>query len=595
MDVDDKRDLLMNGVTEIESGAQNLQCDLYRNVAKLTLRLTNDANSNVIIRSVQLRNVPSRLFYVDQLYNGAAAPSPTIRESGFFDMQAEACELAAGDEVRELVYYLPRNRRGTAGTDRVQDKNRHAPEYATFVEIMAEDATAHTPLRYRFYLGANMTDDFNIVPNYHYTLPITINSKGDPTEDSRVEDMGNVKLESANSYIINPMSSEAQPLYSVPIGRINQFWEQEGSTDTPIKSTSEWVAEVIWQDQPTRLIDFSDATGAVVSDTYEGRSTTPFYFKPVQNAQGNVLIGVRLKGAGQSEYLWSWHLWITDYNPTYSGPWEDGKYAYQTRDGHIVHRYEGSVWTNNYVNKYIMDRNLGALNNEPLQTASYGLYYQFGRKDPFPGYNAASQSVLYDINGQEKRTFGPDAVLSDECIVRTPGPTSLVTSVRRPYAFYYVPSGDWMENNPYNSTVIRWNNPTWYSAPGGSGKSFFDPCPPGWRLPLTGTWIVFSRDNAVDVDGSGTVNSTDFTAAGGWYFYMKSNGVAGDEAAYYPASGYRTVGSGAMGNVGGHGYYWSASPLTASSGYNLYSFSGSVYPQYSSNRGNGFPVRCVQE
>ena len=63
----------------------------------------------------------------------------------------------------------------------------------------------------------------------------------------------------------------------------------------------------------------------------------------------------------------------------------------------------------------------------------------------------------------------------------------------------------------------------------------------------------------------------------------------------YPASGNRNVGSGAMNNEWNNGYYWSASPYNATNGYNLNFNSGNVNPQNNNQRGNGFPVRCVQE
>jgi len=571
-----KRDLLMNCVVDITSATTQLDCDLYRNVAKLTLKLTNKAGSNVNIKSVQLRNVPNHMFYADQLYNDDPTPSPTTEESGFIDMETEACELAcedATDVIQTLVYYLPRNRRGESGADRAEDKNRNVPDYATFVEIMAEDATLQTPLRYRFYLGANMTSDFNIVPNHHYTLPVTIVSKGDADADSRVEDMGSVDLEPANSYIVNPTSGEAQPIYSVPITRINEFWQNEGGSK-PITPATEWVAEVIWQDQDHRLINFCDADGSVKEGNTEfaGQGESYFRFKPVQGAQGNVLIGVRAKNAGNDAYLWSWHLWITDYNPTYSGAWQEGRYAYVVPGGE-VHRYDGTTWTNNYQNKYIMDRNFGASGTSTL-AASRGLYYQFGRKDPFPH----SGTKLYDITGQPQQKF---TASESDCIVRSQGTAQITTAAQHPYVFYWPSSGDWMMNNTYTGRL--WNNPTWYTAASGSGKSLFDPCPPGWRLPISGTWSVFSRSN---VKGSWS---------SGWNFYMKTEGTEGDETTYYPASGSRSVSSGTMANEGSDGYSWSASPSSATHGLGLYFHSGNVHPQSNSNRGYGFPLRCIQE
>ena len=573
-----KRDLLMNCVVDITSATTQLDCDLYRNVAKLTLNLTNKAGSNVNIRSVQLCNVPNRLFYADQLYKDDPMPSPSAQECGFINMEAETCELIceeATDVTRTLVYYLPRNRRGESGSDRAEDKNRNVPEYSTFVEIMAEDAIRQTPLRYRFYLGANMKNDFNIVPNRHYTLPVTIVSKGDADADSRVEDMGAVDLASANSYIVNPTSGEAQPIYSVPITRINQFWLNEGAA-TPITTATEWVAEVIWQDQDHRLINFCNADGSFTADNTEfaGRGESYFRFRPVQGARGNVLIGVRAKNAPRTEYLWSWHLWITDYNPTYSGAWQENKYAYAVPGGY-VHRYERTTWTNNYENKYIMDRNFGAFaSNSSGGRNSYGFYYQFGRKDPFPH----SGTTLYDITGQPQQNF---TASDNDCIVRSKGTAQITTAAQRPYTFFWPTSGDWMMNNSYTGRL--WNNPTWYTEPSGSGKSFFDPCPPGWRLPISGTWSVFSRNN---VNGGWS---------SGWNFYMKAEGAEGDETTYYPASGNRSVDSGAMGNEGSVGYYWSASPYSATYGLYLNFYSVDVVPQSSSFRGNGYPLRCIQE
>ena len=50
-----------------------------------------------------------------------------------------------------------------------------------------------------------------------------------------------------------------------------------------------------------------------------------------------------------------------------------------------------------------------------------------------------------------------------------------------------------------------------------------------------------------------------------------------------------------MNNEWNNGYYWSASPHSATDGYSLYFNSSSAYPQHTNQRGYGFPVRCVQE
>ncbi|MCL2561435.1 MAG: hypothetical protein FWE10_03820 [Rikenellaceae bacterium] len=63
----------------------------------------------------------------------------------------------------------------------------------------------------------------------------------------------------------------------------------------------------------------------------------------------------------------------------------------------------------------------------------------------------------------------------------------------------------------------------------------------------------------------------------------------------FPATGNRNVSSGALNNVGSNGYNWSATPSSATNGFNLNFNSTSVNPSNSNNRGNGFPVRCLSK
>lgn len=93
--------------------------------------------------------------------------------------------------------------------------------------------------------------------------------------------------------------------------------------------------------------------------------------------KGNAVIGAY---DANDELIWSWHVWATDYDP-------EGE--------------NGSVELNGYT---MMTRNLGALANGNATTseilASYGLYYQWGRKDPFIGpstYKISSGQGARDV------------------------------------------------------------------------------------------------------------------------------------------------------------------------------------------------------
>ena len=75
-------------------------------------------------------------------------------------------------------------------------------------------------------------------------------------------------------------------------------------------------------------------------------------------SQGNAVIAVKdING----NILWSWHIWVCD-------------------DEITAHDHINPA---NEVVAQIMDRNLGALNNEPMDVDNRGMFYQWGRKDPF--------------------------------------------------------------------------------------------------------------------------------------------------------------------------------------------------------------------
>ncbi|MDO4164531.1 MAG: DUF4906 domain-containing protein [Bacteroides sp.] len=586
-----ENDLLMNGIVKITSTTESLSCLLYRNVAKLTLQLTNQASSGIKITSVQVRSVPDCLFNADLLYkniadDGSATsksyPSPSISETGFIDFVAEDCEINAGDETKELMYYLPRNCRGVTDATLESQKNVDVPDYATYVEIMAEDENA-LPLRYRFYLGMNMTNDFNVESNYHYILPISFADKGDAELDNRVEDLGHVTLEEANSYLINPMSTEAQAVYAVPIfDRINSFWSStDGLGSNAIGSSTEWVAEVIWQDQAERIFNFCSSEGAVTEGNtqYASKGNDFFYFKPIAGKTGNVLIGVRR--SGESTYLWSWHLWITDYNPSYTSAWQEGIYSYSVDGGH-VYRYAGNTtgtnaWDTEYVNKYIMDRNLGALSGENVSnTNTRGFHYQFGRKDPFPN------TTLYGIDGEPQTTF---TATSGDCIRRVSGSTYFYVSIQYPYIFYHPGSTDWLSSNSYTSN--RWNNPSWNTSD--TGKSFFDPCPPGWKIPYTSSYNFFSTTGE---DGTTGVPNAISTFSQGWNFYMSA--VGSGETTWFPTTGMRSNSSGQISETTSRGAYWMTT-LNNTVAISFEFTSSNVYSSYGHSRSYGCSIRCIQE
>ena len=162
--------------------------------------------------------------------------------------------------------------------------------------------------------------------------------------------------------------------------------------------------------------------------------------------EGNAVIGAYDAGG---TLIWSWHVWAADYDPEAEG---------------------GAVDFNGYS---MMTRNLGALaaDNSSVENilASYGLYYQWGRKDPFIGpssYNAANGASASMYNGGGSRVYLRTAASSAET-------GTVAYAVQHPLTFITGVSGS------ENDWLWSAHSDDLWSA---SKKSAYDPCPYGWRV-----------------------------------------------------------------------------------------------------------------
>lgn len=590
-----EQDLIMSGITKLEPDDTVIYCKLFRNIAKVTVNLTNKENSGITIKSINIRNVPGGALYADRLLKetlpGVAVPTAPFPDSyslSYIDYELDNISIASGSQG-SFVWYLPRNMKGDANEAVSADlKNKYAPELATYVEIYAVTGDGD-PLKYKFYLGNNAKYNFDVEPNKHYILPITFVDKGSVL-DSRVDYYNVINLSGAsNSYIINPLPIQEQALYSLPITRVNEFWnstDAQVGVDNTISAQTEWVAEVIWQDQPTRMINFVGGSDNS-PDRFTSTGGSAFNFEVIKESRGNILVGVRK--SSDTKYLWSWHLWLTDYNPDSCSdmPWVEDKYVYYVEGGQ-VHRYAGDFWRNNYMDKYIMDRNLGALsaNREDGLKMTGGFAYQYGRKDPIPYRGTA----LYNINGETISFSGNN----EDPIIIIQGPAAIYESVYTPYSFYNVADGDWATNNPHTTAPYSWNGPS-------KEKSIYDPCPDGWMVPMNETWEIFGTENQTNVNSNQTMRDTE--TAGAEFYIDAVYGSAHKEynISYFPAMGLRNVYDGELQYYALRGYaHCTQSGTSDKRNLNLdfrLTNSGNVkvYTSNTSSRGRGITVRCIRE
>ena len=218
-----------------------------------------------------------------------------------------------------------------------------------------------------------------------------------------------------------------------------------GITPQPLSGA---YARLIWESG-------TQANSIIASLSYDGRRIS---FR-TGSRQGNALIGLF---DAWGNCIWSWHIWVASYNPDSSAQ----TYA------------SGAVF---------MDRNLGAIGTDYTQSTACGLYYQWGRKDPFP-YPASFSSNLpapfvyhdrfrYEVIHPENSD--PADVMTVDWAVKNP--TSFIYKADYDVEEPEEDVLDWLLQPHHN----LWGNTTRQGTDISEvcRKTIYDPCPPGWRVP----------------------------------------------------------------------------------------------------------------
>ena len=221
-------------------------------------------------------------------------------------------------------------------------------------------------------------------------------------------------------------ASETANCYIVSAPGAYKFKAVKGNSGTSVGSIAS--VELLWE---TFCNSTAPEKNSIIEAVdYEGywiAFRTPSSLKP-----GNALIAAKNESGN---ILWSWHIWIPETEI------QSGSYDISS---HLV-----------------MDRNLGALVVAGTGAVeANGLFYQWGRKDPFVGIGAHGSSSKASVAGTAMSVSGAAANSASEGIAN---PTK-----------FYVGTGsvsnyDWLTT----SDVSLW----------GTSKTIHDPCPPGWRVP----------------------------------------------------------------------------------------------------------------
>ena len=625
---------IFNGsVTKTVFEGVQLSASLKRNVAKVQVTVTNSTadkapSEQVVIEAITLRSVPSISYYLTNL-EGLAAPFPSSTSFSKVDLDQIAWEPGADGKTMILpAFYLPANLRGkaTANTSPAS-KNKYAPAEATYLQVWGHytDGGVDYPISYSFYLGENLVDDFNVEPNKSYTYAFEITSRGDADMDSRIEDWGLVdfsdtKYDLANSYIVNPPPSSWRN-FRIPIQRIHDFWgtdlvhNYENQEYLSLrKNGDKWKAFIL-------AADFELSDDKVRLTKKNGVVGVDSYFEVQISSdveRGNLIVAVGPDDAAEN-VSWSWHLWITDYNPEAAlemGNGTDGQYVYPVING-SVHRYQGDALWGKYKNKYIMDRNLGYGDNVhsyPLGNKGM-VYYQYGRKDPFLYPAQTSNNYRYPANKTQHSFQSVDnsTTITDSYNTVTYAVTHPLHYIKGTVADHAGSLTTWCHTDFYNPNPVD-KNRIWYDPMTTKGaekegqKSIFDPCPPGFRVPPTNTWADFRHNGDARPSTNVLKNTGDETLwgfknvveiKGLQYWPYVANQLVPEEVVFIPASSYvNPATSGGYLNlpqVGQWTFLWAEKASTNDAGFCITAQPAMLSPSHTTGQGRGLPVRCITD
>lgn len=327
------------------------------------------------------------------------------------------------------------------------------------------------------------------------------------------------------------------------------------------------AVDILWQTERSmvRYASFDKQSGK--AEFYVGYALDDKDRRTDATPEGNALLAAY---DNSGKIVWSWHLWITAADPA----------------------ADAATYSNGTT---FMNRNLGAACNsggspdEAKILASYGLYYQWGRKDPF-----AAPYYFDCASSRDERLYY--------------GSANSYTYITYKRADSSIATREYAQANPMTyicgteETGFDWLAAHDDKAWNDTAKSLHDPCPKGWRVPAGDAFAVLDIAREEDY--------AELESLKGIYGWNLTD--SGDNAKhFYLGGGRRSYVTGQITNMNDDdfrplpwtGYYWT-SASAANSRATAMSFDLNTAVRAEINgfdarsaeyRAEGMQVRCVKE
>lgn len=611
------KNLLMSGnmTATIQAGTTNNLgiISMKRMVAKISFKYTLAAGAagKLTVSKITIDNVPN----IIKVGETTVTPHPATFTPCPY---SEVLSPTAG-----TVYtgYIPENLRGVTTNTDEKNKNEGAPSNAFVIRLYIDSEMDGSSYVYTVYPGGNNTNDFNIKRNHFYNVSLNLKSTG---TDSRV------MAAPANCFVMKRNSS----IIFDPYDRTETGggWKYTDYVNKNIPDKSFDRVSILWQ--TGNGTNFAIGNNAGNNLVYLNKTENKVYVTSGAVDGNAVIAGYNAKGT----IIWSWHIWVNESAPAQIA--NAVKYTTYNWDSN-------NIYTGTRVPGYsFMSCNLGAISTSKGDINAYGLYYQWGRKDPFP-QTAYTGRLNFYPNAYPYVTPIYNNAASTVSMTNTTGTGELFQTIRidastgninyaiqhptvfmgtvRPALFesgtehsivvdgvpttthdpnLYVNDGDWYWGHedklwggvPFNEATINYQNIV--ANNGATKKSIFDPCPSGWILPQSDAWMGFTSTglNTSSYTLQNYQNSGTEYVDRGMLFYMES--WRSGTTSFFPLCGWRTGdGSCFVVNACG-GYYTSAASFNNASSI-LHIHPNLVNPydyayQYA-RRSCAYPIRCVRE
>lgn len=277
--------------------------------------------------------------------------------------------------------------------------------------------------------------------------------------------------------------------------------------------------------------------------------------------------------------LWTWHIWMILDRP------EDVNSGKRTLQDRFLGATQAPVIGNGTLS--FLDYNGNESTSDEALWATFGFYYQWGRKDPIVGAPVGASADENPANAAETLASSPywlKDYTTGEWSLQTTIPrhvkVAISESVKEPMNFYMsttsggYASSQWFSEDFADSkrNVALWGYAVDdYSAQGQDfSKTMYDPCPPGyrtafhqvWKITVNGTIYAYGGDDG-GVSGNTNAGATVYWSEGendySDYGFVTTQSYF--DKTFYPYAGLRLSNTGGYSGVLSYGHLATGMPM----------------------------------